>query len=345
MYKKRLTVFDILNGSLNSFEDIFMIHSLSKWRRGSAGEFVISLMLRDRTGVLKANLICDDEAMLGKICADLESARRDGRAVLVSGFLEERMGRLEATLTKAIPLNYDEYESFPGVFSLPEDSIELLWRELREIVEANLSGSDEECVFGRMLLNTLVFHEKRQRLFKNAPGAMIYHHAFLGGLLQHTLKVTKSALEIAKKIEELSLSIPLIVVGSVLHDIGKIDEYEFSESYIRRTRKGELHGHVILGAMLVNRVGMYLIKREGKDCWKELLDDVIHIVLSHHGRREWGSPVEPAFPEAFIVHYADDMNAKLDHVLNQLSLSRGEDVYSQMLRRRLFESKWRKGKT
>lgn len=343
MYKKRLMVCDILSGSVGSFEDLFMIHSLSRWRRGTSGEPIVSMILRDKTGFLRANLICDDETMLADICAKLESARRDGRAVLASGFVEMKGGKVEARLTRAVPLDRGEYESFPGVFSLPAESIELMWMKLKKIAEDNLSEESDECAFGRILLNTLVFQKDRAKLFKEAPGAMIYHHAFIGGLLQHTLRVVETALEFAKKSENIHVSIPLVVVGSILHDVGKIEEYEFSESYIRRTRRGELHGHVILGAMLVDRIGVYLIRKEnGRNYWRELLDDVVHIILSHHGRREWGSPIEPALPEAFIVHYADDISAKLDHVLAQLSLATGEDLYSQMLKRRIFESKWGK---
>lgn len=138
--------------------------------------------------------------------------------------------------------------------------------------------------------------------FRSAPAAREHHHAYPGGLLDHTVEVVELCLKASCLYPELDLD--LLLAGALLHDVGKVDEYAFSPSGVVRTPAGELLGHVFVGA---SRVASLCAEAGvvGEPAMK-----LVHLVLSHHGRREWGSPVEPAIPEAVLLHQADLLSAR-----------------------------------
>ncbi len=142
----------------------------------------------------------------------------------------------------------------------------------------------------------------RQRLMM-LPAAINVHHVYRGGLLEHTLSVCKLSLDIAKNYKDVDREI--ILVGALLHDIGKIKEYEGNISY-NVTDSGRLLGHIILGLSMIDP---YINKVKGLD--EDLILHLKHIIASHHGEYEFGSPKRPKTKEAFIVHVADNVDAKI----------------------------------
>ncbi|MCW3060980.1 MAG: metal dependent phosphohydrolase [Capsulimonas sp.] len=145
--------------------------------------------------------------------------------------------------------------------------------------------------------------------FALSPAAKRAHHAFPHGLLQHTLEVTDLAASIidgAARWRTSDLSRDLVIAGALLHDIGKVHELEQTGDGYQYTRQGHLIGHTMLG---YRRVAAMMAKEP--DIPEEMSDALQHIILSHHGRMDYGAPVTPSFPEALIVHMADDLSAKL----------------------------------
>jgi 3'-5' exoribonuclease len=159
--------------------------------------------------------------------------------------------------------------------------------------------------------------EHRETLLR-LPAARRNHHAFVGGLLEHVLSVTRNAIFLAEKYSrdypELAppLSIELVVAGAILHDIGKVEEMRLGAGGAEYTAAGELVGHVLLGRDLVRAAAM----RHALPA--ETLLRLEHIIVSHQRLPEWGAPKPPMTPEALLVHFADDVDAKFQTALAAL---------------------------
>jgi 3'-5' exoribonuclease len=149
------------------------------------------------------------------------------------------------------------------------------------------------------------------------PAARHNHHACVGGLLEHTLSVTRTCCFLAAKYAELypgmkpPLDASMVVAGGVLHDIGKLREIDPRPAATVYTAEGELIGHMLLGRDLVREAAAGL-RESGAPLPDETLLRLEHLILSHQRLPEWGSPKPPMTPEALLVHYADDIDAKYD---------------------------------
>jgi 3'-5' exoribonuclease len=139
-----------------------------------------------------------------------------------------------------------------------------------------------------------------------APASKWLHHTYLGGLLEHTLSLTQLVL---KNVNHYSgLNVDLLITASILHDLGKIDELSYQRSF-DYSDEGRLLGHIILG---IERVEDKI--RQLSDFPKDLSTLVKHLLLSHHGQYNWGSPKRPMTLEAVMLHYFDDMDAKINGI-------------------------------
>jgi 3'-5' exoribonuclease len=135
-----------------------------------------------------------------------------------------------------------------------------------------------------------------------APAAQIYHHNYAGGLLEHSLGVARIALKIAELHSEVDRD--LILLGALLHDLGKIQELDM-DGEISYSDEGKLLGHIILGSQMIEKL------IEGISIDKATRIKLIHMIASHHGYYEWQSPKKPMFLEAKILHLADMMDAEI----------------------------------
>ena len=139
-----------------------------------------------------------------------------------------------------------------------------------------------------------------------APASKWLHHTYLGGLLEHTLSLTQLVLKNTSHYEGLNLD--LLLTGSILHDLGKVDELSYSRSF-DYSDEGRLLGHIILGLEKVeDKI------RQLPDFPKDLSPLLKHLLLSHHGQYIWGSPKKPMTLEAVMLHYLDDMDAKINGI-------------------------------
>jgi len=154
--------------------------------------------------------------------------------------------------------------------------------------------------------------------FMKHPAAMYKHHGWLGGLLEHTLNVVKIC-DFLKKVHP-ELNRDLMLTGAILHDIGKIRELDVT-THIRTSREGMLVGHLAMSFEEVSK-RMDRLKTPG-----DIQLKVKHILISHHGKIEYGSPKQPAIPEALAVYLADDLDFKITEMLTHIKRAETEDDY------------------
>ena len=169
----------------------------------------------------------------------------------------------------------------------------------------------------RKLLDSFFKDDDFMTAFAAAPASITLHSAAVGGLMFHTIHVAELCASICDLHPDLDRD--LVITGALLHDIGKIEGFKVT-SNISSTERGNLVGHIILADEELRK------RIERIEGFPEALGSKIrHIVLSHHGRKEWGSPVEPMFPEALAVHEADDLDAKLDNMITKRNEAVTED--------------------
>jgi 3'-5' exoribonuclease len=254
-------------------------------RTGSA---YLDLDLRDASGVVRAKLWDCDRHALDFEVEDI---------VAVDGVVEDYQGTLQIRVRKISRCSPDEVDLFdylPRSRRDPEEMYATLIDRLRRVPEGPL----------RMLLLTILEDPSIAEKYKRAPAAMSYHHAFLGGLLEHVLSLVQLGDQVCDHYEFLRRD--LLLAGLVLHDVGKIEELSFSRGF-RYSTRGQLLGHISIGLEIVQEK-----MRQIPGFPAELKAQIEHIILSHHGKVEFGSPKEPVFPEALLVHFLDEVDSKLE---------------------------------
>ena len=189
------------------------------------------------------------------------------------------------------------------------------------------------------LLHSFFADEKIADLFRKAPAAKGLHHTYIGGLLEHTLSVVQ-LLEMAAGHYE-CLDRDLLITGGILHDIGKI--YEFSyDRIVEYSDSGRLLGHIVIGLEMIDeRIAMI------PDFPERMATELRHLIISHHGSLEYGSPKRPKTLEALVVHYIDDLDAKVNAFSEYIKDTDGKEESSWTPYHRLFERyiyRGRKGK-
>jgi 3'-5' exoribonuclease len=260
-------------------------------RQKRNGEDYLRVVLADKTGTVPA-VAWEGVAECFEICTP-------GSIVMVSGAfsLHSQFGRQIklAAVRPAGPGEYDAEQLREG----PARSIELLEADLRQLIDTVQNRSLRE------LLDRFFGHETASwARFREAPAAKHYHQAYAGGLLEHSLSVAQAVSAAANFFPGIDREIA--VTGAMLHDIGKTEAYNDDTLAIELTDAGRLEGEIPRGYYKVRRE---IETIEGFD--PDLAQAILHIILSHHGQLEHGSPVVPATREATLVHAIDNLGGKL----------------------------------
>ncbi|MDO8641498.1 MAG: HD domain-containing protein [Nitrosarchaeum sp.] len=214
--------------------------------------------------------------------AEIDS--KEGDVVKVKGTLGSfnNKPKLDITTVKKT----DEVLKLPTLTAKEKD----VWQDRFQKILELISDND----YNDLL--KAVFRPALKQAFFTAPAARNNHQAFLGGLLQHSVEVAEAAYAMYN-LDSKNINLSLLLTGAILHDIGKIKEYEYTKK-IDRTTIGRLIGHTSIGIMILSRL-------LPEDCPAKKSMELFHIILSHHGKRDWGAPVEPMTKEAVIVHNCD----------------------------------------
>ena len=209
---------------------------------------------------------------------------------------------------------------------------ELLMQRLREI----LLGIEDPSL--RTLMECFLLDNALMRLFQFAPAGVKTHHAYHGGLLEHVVNI----LEVALRIEDLypELNHDLLLAGIFLHDIGKIREMDF-ESTFTYSDEGQLIGHLIIGVEILNEKIAQVCSLTGTDFPDNLALQLKHLILSHHGSYQYGSPKLPMTPEAIALHHLDNLDAKVHEFAQAIQEDPNSDShwtpFSPRLDRKLYK--------
>lgn len=267
---------------------VFLVQA-KEIRQKKTGEPYLSLILGDRTGDL-------DAKMWDNVADVMDTFERDD-FVRVRGILQVYNNRPQFTLHKLQRMDeaaVDPADFFPASSRDPEQML----AELKAMI---CSMSNPHL---RALLELIFSDEAVARRFSKAPAAKFIHHAYLGGLIEHVLSMCDLCRLAASHYK--SVDLDLLLTGAILHDIGKIHELSYERSF-GYTSDGQLLGHIFIAGRMVEEKLALL-----PDFPPKLRTLVHHLILSHHGSLEFGSPKLPLFPEALLLHYLDDLDAKME---------------------------------
>lgn len=257
----------------------------------------------------------------GEIIALLKKKEKDepiefGQVIEITGICEEINEKKAIIISSYKPVKEFVPEQLVKIVTQREQK----WKNLLEITD---KFKDKDW---KILLNS--FLKENQTTFSNCVGGLSHHHDYIGGLLWHTLSMLQiaEAIERSKVYKYLKLDWELLKVGIILHDLGKIKEYEPTSSNLlyQRTDQGKLIHHISLGTQMVQEKGKQLGIPLNK------IDLVSHLILSSHGRPEWGAATKPMIIEAQFLHLLDYMDANLFAINNQLSNNTQENSWTKV---------------
>jgi 3'-5' exoribonuclease len=299
------------------------------FKTSAKGSEYLELKLGDASGDVKA-FLWDVRAIEG----DMEAVQADA-FLWVKGAVSSYNGRLQLKLDKVRFAPDAEVGDFSRFFPVSVRPVSEMLQEMDGIISAVKDP------WVRSLLTALFVGDPALReAFAKAPAAKSMHHVYLGGLLEHTLSILGMALRACEHYPDLNRD--LVVAGVFLHDVGKTAELSYQRSF-GYTDAGNLLGHISIEAEWINReVG----KIPGFP--EELRLQILHIVLSHHGRLEYGSPVLPKTPEALLVHYLDDLDGKLEVMFRAIREENGSGAWSpyhRALDRMIYRTRWPKAES
>ncbi len=235
------------------------------------------------------------EQIMGRIWDYDGELPKESTVIKVEGVLLEYNGSPQITISRFRDAKEDEYDKAEFIPTYPGDRNDLQIR-----LQSNIGQIQTPSI--RIMVKKI--YEDFKAEYFDAPAAVFHHHNYLGGLLEHTLSVTRIALTLSSS-QKQPVNTDLIIAGAVLHDIGKIQAYSLDCCAIEYSMDGKMIDHIPLGMMILKP---YVDKYLDHDTAQHLL----HIIASHHGLKEWGSPVEPSTQEAKIVHLADLVDARLN---------------------------------
>ncbi len=256
-------------------------------RQKKTGEPYLALTLIDRTG--------DIDAKMWDSVADIVDTFDRDDFVRVKGETQLYQNKLQLTLHRIARVDESEVDLADFLPASKRDPEEM-FAELRALIASN--GNPHL----RALLENVFADAEIADAFKRAPAAKAIHHNWLGGLIEHVLSLASLARDAARHYPFIDQD--LLLAGVVLHDIGKIRELSFARSF-NYTTEGSLIGHIQIALRL-------LADKYPPDFPEKLRNLIEHLILSHHGQLEFGSPKLPLFPEAMLLHHLDNMDSKME---------------------------------
>ncbi len=302
-----------------NFIGFYLVKS-KRLRQTRDGSYYLDLDLQDNSGVVNAR-VWDNAEEYAELFAR-------GDILKIQGIASEYKDQLQIKIQRLRKAQADDPVNWEDLIPSTRYDVEQMLSEVKEILEQITNPHLKNLI--ELFFQDEEFMEK----LKKSPAARNIHHSYLGGLLEHIWKMSRIARFLVEEIYP-ELNTDLVLAGIFLHDLGKILELDYSP-VIAYTRKGYLQGHIYLGLKLVNEK-----IRQLEDFPEDLQLELEHIILSHHGEREWGSPVLPATPEAMLIHHIDNLDAKLAMVREAIESDLNEEEeftsYHPVLARHLYK--------
>jgi len=253
------------------------------------GEPYLALTLGDRCGQIEAK-------MWDNVEDAIDTFEQDD-FIKIKGLLNKYKNRFQITIHKLRKLGDSEID-FADYLPKTTKDIGELWQTLAGFV------ATFENPHLKTLVESFMADPEIAEAYRNAPAAKTLHHAFIGGLLDHVVSLFRSCDLICRNYPQINRD--LLLTGAFLHDIGKIHELTYHRSFSYTTR-GQLLGHMIIELEMLQAKVDQIPAFPG-----ELKTLVEHLIISHHGQYEFGSPKLPMFPEALMLHYLDDLDSKME---------------------------------
>lgn len=284
-------------------EGVYLVHgkSLATTRAGKA---FLTLKMGDRSGITEGR-VWDDAEKVFQTIADCDYVRVAAQVNLYNG-------KLQLNLKSVKPVDVETVDPSHYLPASPRDPDEMM----AELMACIGRVKDQDL---QKLLHTIFQDGDLKERFRRAPAAKAMHHAYVGGLLEHTLSLFHLCERVMPHFPEVDGS--LLLAGALLHDLGKVDELSYARSF-DYTDEGRLMGHIVLE---LERVSRAIAGVRGFPEPKAVL--LKHLLVSHHGKEEFGSPVKPMTMEALVLNMLDDLDAK-SQAFRQLMASGSSERWS-----------------
>jgi 3'-5' exoribonuclease len=278
----------------------------------------LSLRLKDKTGEI--------EGRVWDRVADLEQLFKKGDFIRIQSRAASFKNALQLSIVNLRKIEDKDID--PADFTIASKSdIQEMFLELLIIIDEVKNS------FLKELLQSFFNDQDTAERFKKAPAAKGFHHVCRGGLLEHTLSVARLLSVAADHYKDVDRD--LLIAGGILHDIGKIDELSY-DKIIEYSDEGRLIGHIVMGLEMIDKKTALIA-----DFPKPLAMKLRHIILSHHGEMEFGSPKRPKTIEALIIHHIDDLDAKVNAFQSHMENNEDKDSdwtpFHKLLERYLYK--------
>ncbi|MFA6176097.1 MAG: HD domain-containing protein [Phycisphaerae bacterium] len=287
--------------------DVYLI-SQAVLRSTTNGKLYIAMFVADKTGKTNGRVWNATEELFKSLPKE-GFVQIIGRSELYQNTLQIVADKIAAVPSDKI--NIDDY--LPRTPKNIKQMYEEMLKILGEIKNPSVKALVDEFIKDKELM----------KKFCKAPAAMSNHHSYLGGLLEHTHNMLNSAKAILPCYPHLQAD--LVLAGIFLHDMGKTEElsYEMAFGY---TDRGQLIGHIVQTALMVDQ------KADAIEISQTILDSITHIILSHHGEYEFGSPKLPMTAEAYLVNFLDNIDAKMNQIMEKIETDPSQDNWTGFIK-------------
>ena len=305
-----------------NIQDVYMVKE-PILRSTTKGDFYIAMYLCDRTGQLNGRMWQASEVIYN-------SLPKPG-FVYVKARSELYQNALQIVVNEISPIDGAKV-NIEDFLARTSKDVKQMFEEVKKIL-AGIKNQQLRTLIGEFLADNALMEK-----FCKAPAAMKLHHSYLGGLLEHTHQMLRVAAAILSLYPDVQAD--LVLAGIFLHDIGKTEELTYDMAFAY-TDTGQLIGH-IAGSLLMITKKADCLAAKGTEIEKSIMDSLGHIILSHHGEYEFGSPKLPATAEAFMVNYIDDLDAKINQVKTAVDGETSDSnwtVWQNALQTRLYRKR------
>jgi 3'-5' exoribonuclease len=274
---------------------VFLVKTKDLRKKKNGGDFLM-MSLSDKTGNITSMMWENFESAVDTF------QQNDFVEVRGVTYIYNNSLQLQVHRIRKVPEDQVDIRDF---LTGGEEDVDTLFLEMMDTVDG-ISNK-----FLKELLGEIFSDSRIVEKFKKAPAAKMIHHAYLGGLLKHTVSLIRLCKDVAKRYPHLNRD--LLLAGAMLHDIGKIDELTYDRAF-DYADEGRLLGHIVITCRIVER---FIGKIHGFP--PDLKNILLHLLVSHHGSYEFGSPKRPKCSEAFVLYYLDDLDSKIESLRDFIS--------------------------